>query len=394
MAVPKPIVAALRRAATSPRHLPAWADGLLALVLWAPSAVHHPRGGMIGTVLSAVLVAPLPWRRRAPLGVFSLMWLVAAVQGLVAWATFTDCALLVAFYTVAANERRRTTLVAGAALAIGCLAASIKFNAPPAQLEHTLATFVALSAMTIAAGLIGVNVGNRRQTLSALRERAARLEQEREHEVALAKIAERARIAREMHDVVAHNLSVMVALCDGAAYHVQDSPDRAESALQQAARTGRQALAEMRQLLGVLRSGPENPELAPQPGVRQIAELVEQVRRAGLPVRYTVSGELGEAAPGLELAVYRIVQEALTNTLKHGGAGATAEVTLRYEGEIVDVEITDTGSGTPRGTGGAGLRGMSERAAVYGGTLDAGPGPAGGWQVRARLGIPAAAGAR
>jgi signal transduction histidine kinase len=239
--------------------------------------------------------------------------------------------------------------------------------------------------------VLGINVRHRRQIVSGLQERAERLEREREHEVALATITERARIARELHDVVAHNLSVMLALCDGAAYHVHDDPERVEEALAQASRTGRQALAEMRQLLGILRDQPAGGELSPQPGLRQVDELIDQVRAAGVPVTYTVGGELDSDASGIELAIYRIVQEALTNTLKHAGPDASVTVNLTCEGESVELEVRDTGVGAspPRG-GGAGLRGMRERATLYGGTLHAGPSERGGWEVRACLGIPTA----
>jgi signal transduction histidine kinase len=194
-----------------------------------------------------------------------------------------------------------------------------------------------------------------------------------------------------MHDVIAHNVSVMVALCDGASYQVHEHPDQAEAALARAARAGRQALAEMRQLLGVLREHPDQPELAPLPGIREIEQLVEQVRAAGLPVSYTLSGDPSAAPPGMELTVYRIVQEALTNTLKHAGPGARAFVSLICEPEHITVDVRDSG-GTrgPVNAGGSGLRGMSERAAVYGGALHAGPGADGGWQVTASLALDAA----
>ena len=389
--VPRSSLQALRRVAAPNGRLPAWLDGGLALALFAIGLRHQTGDSAFDVALDVALVVPLLWRRRAPVAVFLLIWAVAAVQGVAEKPSFSDGALLVAFYTVAASADRRTTVLIGAALEIGIvLAVADTVSGADAWLK----AFVALSGLATAAGVLGLNVRNRRQILAGLHERAERLEQEREREVALARATERTRIAQEMHDVIAHNVSVMVALCDGAGYHVHGAPERVASALEQASRTGRQALAELRQLLGVLRDPPADPELAPLPGIRQIEDLVQQIRAAGVPVTYTRSGELKAAPPGLELAIYRIVQEALTNTLKHAGRGARAAVTVACPGDTIDVEVTDTGtpSSGPR-AGGAGLRGMRERATVYGGDLQAGPGTDGGWRVRASLELPAGVGA-
>jgi signal transduction histidine kinase len=364
-----------------------WLDGGLALVVLAIAVVHTP-AGVLSLTFNVCLVVPLLWRRRAPAIVFSVVWAVAAAQGLTGKPTFGDAALLIAFYTIASGADRRTTVLAGAALELGVILAVSK-TVPGA--EAWLKAFVGLSGLATAAGVLGINVRNRRQILAGLHERADRLEREHEREMALARATERGLIARDMHDVIAHNVSVMVALCDGAGYHVHDAPERVQAALEQASRSGRQALAEMRQLLGVLRDAPEGPELAPQPGIRQIEELVEQVRRAGIPVSYTLTGKPSGVPPGMELAIYRIVQEGLTNTLKHAGIGARAQVSLNCHEETIEVEISDTGNAQQgNGSGGAGLRGMTERAAVYGGTLQAGPRPDGGWHVSASLTIPAA----
>jgi signal transduction histidine kinase len=386
--MPTSSLEALRRAFAPHGRLPSWFDGGLALALFAVARVHTDRTGVLGVVLNVALVLPLLWRRRAPAAAFSLIWGVAAVQSLAQAPTVADSALLIAFYTVASASDRRTTILTGMALEVGVVAAVSKL-APGAG--TWLREFIALSGLATAAGVLGINVRNRRQILAGLRDRAERMEQEHERGVALATATERSRIAREMHDVVAHNLSVMVALCDGAGYHVHDAPERVESALAQASRTGRQALAEMRQLLGVLRDPPTGPALTPQPGIRQIEDLVEQIRAAGIPVAYTLSGEINGAPPGMELAIYRIVQEALTNTLKHAGPGASSNVRLTCAGETIDVEVSDTGTPSPvPAAGGAGLRGMRERAGVYGGSLEAGARPDGGWHVRASLGLPAA----
>ncbi len=385
--VPTRSLEALRRTARARGRVALWLDGGLALVVLAIALVHTP-ADVRSVALNVCLVVPLLWRRRAPVTVFSLVWAVAAVQGLTGKPTFGDATLLIAFYTIASAADRRTTVLAGVALELGVILAVSK-TVPGA--EAWLKAFVGLSGLATAAGVLGINVGNRRQILAGLHERAERMEREHEREVALARATERGRIARDMHDVIAHNVSVMVALCDGAGYHVHDAPERVQAALEQASRSGRQALAEMRQLLGVLRDAPDGPELAPQPGIRQIEELVEQVRGAGIPVSYTLTGKPIGSPPGMELAIYRIVQEALTNTLKHAGAGARAQVSLSCRGETIDVDISDTGHAhLARGGGGAGLRGMKERAAVYGGTLQAGPRPDGGWHVSASLTSPTA----
>ena len=206
-----------------------------------------------------------------------------------------------------------------------------------------------------------------------------------------------------MHDIIAHNLSVIVGLADGGLYASASSPARSGQALGEIAGTGREALGELRRLLGVLReNGSRAADLAPQPGLTDLETLLDRVRAAGLPVRCTVHGDAGGLSEGRQLTVYRIVQEALTNTLKHGGPAATAEVMLDYTGGAVDVQITDTGLGAVtgfsagsagQGAGGQGLHGMRERAAVYDGTLDAGPSARGGWLVRAHLPTPMSASA-
>ncbi|HEY5431073.1 MAG TPA: histidine kinase [Solirubrobacteraceae bacterium] len=378
---------AFRRPATAGERLPSWVDGVIALALLALSLAHSRNAGLVAIVLNVALVAPLLWRRRAPVPVFALIWLVAAVQSLAVGPAFADSALLVAFYTIAVTSGLRTTAGAGAALELGIVLA---VSQVASGAEPWLKAVIGLSGLATAAGVLGINVRNRRLTLAGLRQRADRLQHEHEHEVQLATAGERARIAREMHDVVAHNLTVMVALCDGAAYQADESPDRVKAALDQASKTGRQALAEMRQLLGVLREPPMTPDLAPQPGIRQIGELVDQIRAAGVPATYTLSGACRRAPAGLELAIYRIAQEALTNTLKHAGSGASVAVSLTCADDAIEVEVSDTGNMPHRPSGdGAGLRGMRERAAVYDGTLEAGPSRLGGWRVRAALKLPA-----
>jgi signal transduction histidine kinase len=187
---------------------------------------------------------------------------------------------------------------------------------------------------------------------------------------------------------VAHNLSVMIALADGAAFAARSNAADAEAAARHVSATGRQALDEMHRLLGVLRGSGEETPRAPQPGIREIDELIAQVRVAGLRTSWTVTGQPFPLSPTAALAVYRVVQEALTNVLKHADEPTEARVTLRYADPVVELEIIDDGrrkTARPGAVVGHGLSGMSERVAVFGGRVEASPGPGGGWRVWARL---------
>ena len=347
----------------------ALASGILLLSLTDALAEQpHP---LPLVLFSTALAVPLVWRRRRPMWVFAALALIAGVQWIADVKVLADAALLVGLYTIAAHEPRRRAVLATAVLGLGAVLATARWGS-----DDAFKTFVGLAGLTIAAAGLGTSVRQRHAYQASLEERAA--------------AAERARIAREMHDIVAHNLSVMIALADGAVFAADQSPERAASAMQAASVTGRQALGEMRGLLGVLRDDLSPGELLPQPGLREIDQLVGQVRAAGLPVSVAVEGDARELPPGAQLTVFRLVQEALTNSLKHAGAGAQALVRLRYDEAGVDVEVSDNGTGL-RANGhaahGLGLNGMRERAAVYAGTLEAGPGPTGGWRVHTRLAI-------
>jgi len=366
-----------------PRRWDAISAAVVALLAVPEVLARH--GGVTGAAFDVAFAVPLLWRSRWPVAVFAVTAGIAFVQWLVDVRVLGDVALLVALYTVASREDRRTALTAAAVLEVGVLLALARWFH-----DAHIRSFVGLTGLVAAAGILGQNVRNRRRLLESLHERAARLELERDQQGKLAAAGERARIARELHDVVAHNLTVMIALADGAGYAVRDAPDEAQSALETVSRTGREALAEMRRLLGVLREQDEQADAVPQPGVAEIDALVEQVRAAGLPVSYRVSPETRDLSPGVQLTVFRIIQEALTNTLKHAGLTATAEVELIATENDVRISVLDTGTPpasttAPNGDGGSGLRGMRERAAVYGGVVDAGPRPQGGWRVEAQL---------
>ncbi|MEV4065490.1 sensor histidine kinase [Nonomuraea dietziae] len=345
------------------------------------------QGAMGPLLLHAALAAPLVWRRRAPLAVFCVVAAVAFVQWLADIQLLTDVALLVAMYTVAARCPWRRTLAAAVVLEAGILLACARWAAPYGGL---LSAIVFLNAVAVAVVLTGVNTRIRRAYLDSLRDRALRLERERDQRAMLAVAGERARVAREMHDIVTHNLSVMVALADGAGFAQRRSPDRAAAAMRQISDTGRQALTDMRRSLGVLRADEPEALRHPMPGIAELESLAEQMRAAGLPLRLDLEGDPAPVPVAAQLTVFRLAQEALTNTFKHAPPGTSAEVLVRCSPESVTVEVTDDGRGVGPPGSGHGIVGMRERAAAYGATLRAGPLPGGGWQVSATLDLGAA----
>ncbi|MFJ9906927.1 histidine kinase [Streptomyces sp. NPDC101152] len=364
-------------------------DALFAAAVFAmlTGAMHRALHPVLGQPLlfNALLALPLVWRRRAPLVAFLSMSAVAFVQWWLNVRTPTDITLLIALYTVAAYASKRHTWLAIGVLETGVLLASARWTPP----ERVFESFVALSAMAVAATVIGVNMRSRRAHLAFLEERAVRLERERDQQAQLAVAGERSRIAREMHDIVTHNLSVMVALADGAVFAQELHPERATEAMRQVSTTGRQAITDMRRFLGVLRADEPDALRHPMPGIAQLRPLADQVRAAGLPTDLDVSGDPAAVPLPAQLTVYRLVQEALTNTLKHTPPGTRADVRVRCAPEYVSVRITDDGPAlqSPAESNGQGLHGMRERAAVYGGEFEAGPRPDGGWQVRAVLAL-------
>jgi signal transduction histidine kinase len=377
---------------------PLLADGALMLVVGVLTLGRHGEAHQVRRwvlVLGVLLVVPLIWRRRYPVGVFAVVSAVAAIQWLFSQVLTADAALLFALYTVAAHADRRRAVASAILLEAGVVMAVIRWSSA----REAVSTFVLLSGMVTAAFVLGVNIQTRRALLASLEDRALRAERERDQQSQIAAAKERALIAREMHDIVAHNLSVMIALADGAAFAASTNATEAEAAARHVSATGRQALDEMHRLLSVLRGTDEAASLAPQPGIGQIDELVTQVRAAGLPTSWTVNGQPFSLSSTAGLAVYRVVQEALTNVLKHAHEPQEARVTLSYADPIVDLEIVDDGKGAPGPSAevaGHGLSGMRERVAVFGGHVVAGARPGGGWKVHARLdsGRPAREGSR
>ena len=316
-------------------------------------------------IFSIVLALPLLLRRRHPWPVFATISVLVIVQWASDVRTFGYAALFVALFGLASTQPLRRALTAAAVLEVGVVMAVARWSQ-----GNWLLLLVGFSGFVTAAVALGINQRHRRALLASLRDWAARLERER--------------IAREMHDIVAHNLSVMIALADGATFAIRDAPDRAEVAMRKSSTVGRHALTEMRRLLGVLREDGPPSTLAPQPGIAEIERVIEQVRAAGLPVHYDVDGRASDSVPdGVQLAAFRIVQEALINTLKHAGAGTDTQVRLKIADGTLLIEVADAGAGTIiiATHEGGGLRGMRERAAVYDGTVQAGPRRDGGWQV-------------
>jgi len=379
---------------TLARRFPLLADAALAALILVlslpPMTALQGSSHALSLALILAVVLPLIWRRRAPVAICVALTVLAAVQWFVSRELTDYLAILVAFYTAVVLAPLRLALAAGALLETTAVLAAA--NWPSVGLH-------AVWGWLIATGLIGVaGFGGyyvrtaRRARAASLAERAMRLERDREQQAQLAVAAERARIARELHDIVAHNIAMMITLSDGAAATAANNPGRAVTLMGDISATGRAALTEMRRLLGVLRQ-PVSAGHSPQPGLADIDDLLAGVRTAGLPTRLTVTGEPADIPASAQLALYRMVQEALTNTLKHA-PGARTQVSLTFRDGEVELEVADDGGpgsgiAASQPVGGHGIVGMRERAAVFGGEVSAGPRPGGGWRVHTVLSLGA-----
>ncbi|MFF3750652.1 sensor histidine kinase [Streptomyces sp. NPDC002018] len=366
-------------------------------LLWVVQQTAGVVPRLVAIVVVALLCLSLALRRRAPEKTLLLVLGLGLAQVVLdVQVNPADFAMLVVIYTVSAQGGPRWA--SQLALTGGLLAAPISQVRWPEEQAGTTGRVVVAVIMSVPfalAWVLGDSARTRRAYFDQLEERATRLEKEREAQAKVAVAAERARIARELHDVVAHNVSVMVVQADGAAYVLDAAPGQAKEALETISSTGRQALAEMRRLLGVLRTGDtkEGGEYVPQPDVGQIEDLVEKVRGAGLAVDFKIEGTPRPLPSGVELTAYRIVQEALTNSRKHGGPDVGASVRLVYFDDGLGLLVEDDGRGAAHELyedGGAdgrghGLIGMRERVGMVGGTLDAGPRPGGGFRISALL---------
>jgi signal transduction histidine kinase len=325
----------------------------------------------------ALTTAPLAFRRRYPATAFGVIFAAVLLAHDHA-TTISFAAVIFAAYSAVLYSRFRWA----ALLAVGT-GAVIATAAFPDTTPQVPARFTALLILVPTAA-VAVGMRGWRQRAGDSAERLLRVEAEHEAQTRRAVEAERARIAGELHDVVTHNVSVMVVQAGAARSVLDSSPDDAREALLAVEASGRTAMSELRHLLGLLApAGGEEDMLVPQPGAARVPALVERVRAAGLSVELSVTGAR-DLPPGVDLAAYRVVQEALTNVIKHAGT-ARAAVVLEYRPDDLLITVTDDGRPTTEAGGGRGLIGLRERIGLYGGELDAGPRPGGGWRVRARI---------
>ncbi|HLM90108.1 MAG TPA: sensor histidine kinase [Streptosporangiaceae bacterium] len=372
-------------------------DGIAAFIVFALMA-----GQFIGTrhllpgqhpttvltwLLAILIVAPILTHRRFPRVSVAVCLTAVAVYALGRYVAYPGLAIFVLTFDIALHSKERIAL---ATLFASAAVIWVSVSLQPGTVA-VFATYVESELGILVAWLIGRNLRHRRARWAELQSRAERLEREREEEARRAVTEERLRIARELHDAIAHSMSV-IAVQSAVGNHVMDTqPAEARQALAAIEATSRSALTEMRRLLGVLRQeGEPRGSLVPAPGLSDLASLVGQVQDAGLRVWINVDGQRGQVPPGIDLSAYRIIQEALTNVIKHAAASC-ANVTVSYRPDSVTVEITDQGPRVPgapqvppaRAGSGHGIIGMRERVAVFGGEFAAGPRPDGGFRVRA-----------
>nr|SBO98031.1 two-component system sensor kinase [Nonomuraea gerenzanensis] len=343
---------------------------------------------VLGALLLVAASVPVAVRRRWPLSALCAGLVPETLLNALGYGTgMSSLAGIVLLYSVA-SYRGLAVALAGLVLSLvtyltGAVSSPVRAG--------SASEYVVTALVLVAVWGAGRSLRLRRAYLEELKDRAARLERAHAADTRAARAEERSRIARELHDVVAHHVSVMTVQAAAARRVLASDPELAREALSAIENTGRLAMTEMRNIVGVLRTDTRadaRAELGPQPGVRDLPALVEQMREAGLPTRLRLEGEPVALPAGVDLAAYRLVQEGLTNSLRHAGAGAEAVVTVRYEPYELDVRVEDDGKGPDREQGrppGHGLVGIRERVALYGGILNIGPLPGGGFEVRARL---------
>ena len=372
---------------------PRLVDGLLALLIAIVSlpailpTVEGSRRDADGWSLALILLMTLPiaYRRIAP----DVVMMTTGVATVTYYAlgypdTLAALGTLIALYSIAAHGNRKIAVQALIGTVIGLSISVLVTELGELTLQILISNYIIYGT----AWVIGDNMRTRRAYTQELEARANQLERERETQSREAVIEERRRIAREMHDVVAHTVSVMVVQAGAARRIIESKPEQARDALTSIETTGRQALTEMRRLTGVLRREEESYK-TPQPGLGYLEKLIDQTREAGLPVEVTIEGQPYELPQGADLSAFRIVQEALTNSLKHAGP-SHASVCIKYSPNKLELRVTDDGRGAAErlsngSVAGHGLVGMRERVAMFGGDLKSGPLPGGGYEVQATL---------
>ncbi|GAA3270570.1 histidine kinase [Paenarthrobacter aurescens] len=370
---------------------------LLALPTIITSAID---GKWFVVAILLMIAAALFFRRQFPLQVvLAVALLEISATILNPWGSNVSAGLWFALYAVASLRKRALTLMVFAAASLPLSLLYLFMWTSPSQMDtlqdvpenfhliNNIATSVTIMLSNLLATGIGISVRQRREHEAEIAAWAARTTQ-------LGKVTERNRIAREMHDVVAHSLTVMISLSDGAAVVVRKDPQRAGDVLGELSRTGRAALADMRRVLGVLRDDSGRPApLTPLESGQNLAKLLDGFRTAGLPLHYAHTGPGLPADPAFELTVYRIVQESLTNVLRYGRSLSRVDVQVARDGDLVTIDVYDDGRGTREGGSepvgslgtGQGIAGMNERAGIYAGIVTAGPAKRGGWAVHAEL---------
>ena len=365
--------------------------GIVEMASISGSTDHEAPDASLWLLIPVVLLMTLPLlaRRRWPFAAPAFVFVVAGVTSffeglLIPFSGVLFLAVLACTFLFA-MLRDRFEAIAGLGIVVATVAI-VGWNDP----NSSVGEYIFVPLVFCVVWVAGFALNRKLQEVHEVHERAVRLEKEREERAREAVAEERARLARELHDVVGHSVSVMTVQASAVRRLLLPGQEKEREALEVVEQTGRQALAEMRRLVGVLRRPEEAPALAPQPSLEHLDKLVEQVRESGLPVELRVEGEAVQLPGGVDLTAYRFVQEGLTNALRHARADH-AEVLVRYGDGEIELQVTDNGTGGGDGSGGGhGLVGMRERIAVYGGELDAAARPEGGFQLRARLPVETA----
>ncbi|GLY29933.1 sensor histidine kinase [Kineosporia sp. NBRC 101731] len=395
--MPGDVRESIRRFRDDLGHWPGTVVDLTIAMIVATAASNDSREWLPGVLTGVAMAVALVWRRHRPVGVFAVVSLLGVLEVLFSpeMPLAHDVAVAVAMVTVVYHAPRlRHAYLAGLLWLLGLAALTVRSAWPLTTVRPDgpeIAYSIAVLGLFTAVWLTPYVLRTRRLLVSSLQERALTAEREREHLNEIALADERAAIARELHDVVAHSLAVMIVQADGAGYALRSSPDKAEASLRTIAAVGREALDDMHRIVDVLRgSGKEQDDDRRRVSLERLGPLTDQARQAGLEVDLAMTSPMVELTEGEQLTIVRIVQEGLTNVLRHAGPGTRVRVSVTFGDDGAVVELTDNGGrvGTPRvdtGRSGTGLAGMQERIASHGGSFEAGPHAGVGWRVTARM---------